>query len=97
MATRTLFGFAIFTAVGAGLLSVFLCVWYLSLHLSSVDALWQLPVLLCYPLWLLAALAVVCVYFSRPSLVRRMLMLSCAESLVAGVIWIAVRNWIVRQ
>ena len=93
MKARILFGLGIVAALGAGLLTLILCVWYLSLRFATLDALWQIPVLLCYPLWLSAALAVVFIYFSRRRLLKRTLIASCSESLLAGFIWIAVGNY----
>jgi hypothetical protein len=93
MKTKILFGFSVLSSLGAGLLCVILCAWFLSLRFSTLDALWQMPVLLCYPLWLLASLAVVFIYFSRRVLIKRILILSCIEALLSGCIWILVRNY----
>jgi hypothetical protein len=93
MGTRVVFVLAVLTAAGAGLLTGFLCVWFLSLRVSSLDALWQLPVLLCYPVWVLAVLAVLFTYCSRRALFIRMAIVSGAEALLAGFIWLAVRNY----
>ena len=93
MKTNILYVLAVLSALGAGLLSLFLFAWYLSLRFSTLDALWQMPVLLCYPLWLLASLAVVFIYFSRRVLIKRILILSCIEALLSGCIWILVRNY----
>lgn len=95
MRAKVLFCLGIVAAVGAALLTLFVCGWFLALRSSSLDALWQLPVLLCYPLWLLAALAVPLVYFSGRSSFRTLLIVSCGESVIAALIWIAVRNvWV---
>jgi len=93
MASRILFCLAVLAAAGAGVLDVIVCAWYLSLRFSSLDALWQFPVLLCYPLWLLATLAVVFTYLSDRTFLRQMLIISCIESSLAGFVWIAVSNY----
>src|SRR4051794_9198855 len=92
----TLFGFGVFTAAGAALCTLVLSIWYLSLRFDRLDALWQMPVLLCFPAWLFAALAVAFIYFGYRAWFRRVLLISAAELLVCGAIWLAVRNyWVI--
>jgi hypothetical protein len=96
-ATRpALFGFAVVAAGVAALCTVVLSFWYLSLRFDTLDALWEIPVLLCYPAWLFAALAIVLVYFSHRAWFTRALIISAAELLICAAIWIAVRNfWVI--
>jgi hypothetical protein len=91
-----LFSLAIITATGAALCTVVLSVWYLSVRFDRLDALWQMPVLLCFPAGLFAALATAFTYSGYRGWFRRVLLISAAELLVCGAIWFAVRNyWVI--
>jgi hypothetical protein len=91
-----LFGLGVLTAGAAALCTLVLAIWYLSLRFDRLDALWQIPVLLCYPGWLFAALAIAFMYWGYRAWFTRVLLISAAELLVCGAIWIAVRNyWVI--
>jgi hypothetical protein len=91
-----MFGLGVITAIGAALCTVVLSIWYLSLRFDRLDALWQMPVLLSFPAWVLAALASALMYSGYRSWFRRVLLISAAELLICGAIWFAVRNyWVI--
>ena len=91
-----LFGLGIVTAAGAASCTLVLSIWYLSLRFDRLDALWQMPVLLCFPAWLFAILATTFIYRGYPAWFRRVLLISAAELLVCGAIWFAIRNyWVI--